>query len=80
MNQQTKHLNAFGPFRFDPEEQLLLRDGRPVPLAPKVVETLSLLVHNAGHLVDKDELMKELWPDAFVEVTSIRTSSYCVKP
>jgi len=67
MNGRTKHLYVFGPFRFDPEERLLLHDGRPVPVAPKMVETLSLLVRNAGHLVDKDELIRQVWPDAFVE-------------
>jgi eukaryotic-like serine/threonine-protein kinase len=67
MNAQTKHFYVFGPFRFDPEERVLLRDGSPVPLGPKVIETLLLLVLNAGHLVDKDDLMKRVWPDAFVE-------------
>ena len=47
MNGETRHFYAFGPFRLDPEERLLLRDGRPVPLAPKVTETLFLLVQNA---------------------------------
>ena len=60
MNGETRHFYAFGPFRLDPEERLLLRDGRPVPLAPKVTETLFLLVQNAGHLVDKDELVKRV--------------------
>ena len=67
MIRQAKHFYAFGPFRFDPEEQLLLRDGQPVPLAPKVTGTLSVLIENAGHIVDKDDLMKRLWPDAVVE-------------
>ena len=67
MIRQAKHFYAFGPFRFDPEEQLLLRDGQPVPLAPKVTGALSVLLENAGHLVDKDDLMKRLWPDAVVE-------------
>jgi serine/threonine protein kinase len=67
MNMETKHLYAFGPFRLDPEERVLLRDGSPVPLGPKVIETLLLLVQNAGHLVDKDDLMKRVWPDAYVE-------------
>ncbi len=67
MNGETKHLYVFGPFRFDPEERLLMREGKPVPLSPKLTATLFLLVQNAGHLVDKDELMKRVWPDAFVE-------------
>ena len=67
MSQQTKHFYAFGPFRLDSEKRVLVRDGDPVPLPPKVADTLLLLVENAGRLVDKDELMKRVWPDAFVE-------------
>jgi eukaryotic-like serine/threonine-protein kinase len=79
MNAQTKHFYVFGPFRFDPEERLLLRDGRPVPLAPKAVETLLLLVQNAGHLVDKDDLMKRVWPDAFVEEGSLNKNIFVLR-
>lgn len=44
-----------------------MRDGQPVALAPKAVDILLMLVQHAGHLVDKDELMKQVWTDAFVE-------------
>ncbi len=64
MHGQIKHFYAFGPFRFDTEERVLLRGSEPVALAPKVVETLLVLLQNAGHLVDKDELMKRVWPNA----------------
>jgi eukaryotic-like serine/threonine-protein kinase len=67
MSEQTKHFYAFGPFRLDSEKRVLVRDGVPVPLAPKLAETLLLLVESAGRLVDKDKLMKRVWPDAFVE-------------
>jgi DNA-binding winged helix-turn-helix (wHTH) protein len=67
MGRQIKHLYAFGPFRFDPEERVLLHEGRLVPLSPKLMETLFFLVQNAGHLVDKDELIRRVWADAFVE-------------
>ncbi|MCU1256894.1 MAG: transcriptional regulator, CadC [Candidatus Angelobacter sp.] len=58
---------VFGEWRLDPAEHLLLRNGDPVPLTPKVFDTLLLLVENAGRLVTKDEFMKRVWPDAFVE-------------
>jgi DNA-binding winged helix-turn-helix (wHTH) protein/Tol biopolymer transport system component len=64
---KTKRFYAFGPFQLDPTECLLTLDGRPVPLAPKAFEALVILVENAGHLIDKDDLMKRLWPDSFVE-------------
>ncbi|MFZ0796761.1 MAG: protein kinase [Terriglobales bacterium] len=67
MNEKTRHLYGFGPFRLDPKECLLILDGKPVPLPPKAFETLLFLVENAGHLVDKDELIRRLWPDTFVE-------------
>jgi serine/threonine protein kinase len=67
MSEKTRHLYEFGPFRLDPKECLLNLDGTPVPLPPKAFEALLFLVENAGHLVDKDELMRRLWPDTFVE-------------
>jgi Tol biopolymer transport system component/DNA-binding winged helix-turn-helix (wHTH) protein len=67
MINEARHFYAFGPFRLDTRGPVLLRDGQPVSLAPKTVETLLLLVQNAGHLVRKDELMQRVWPDTFVE-------------
>jgi DNA-binding winged helix-turn-helix (wHTH) protein/tRNA A-37 threonylcarbamoyl transferase component Bud32 len=79
MNGQPKHLYTFGPFRFDSEERLLVREGIPVPLAPKVVETLILLIRNAGHVVDKDDLMKRVWPDAFVEEGNLNKNIFILR-
>lgn len=67
MSSQKKHLYEFGEFRLDTAERLLLREGKPVVLSPKLFDTLVMLVQNSGHLLDRDRLMKELWPDAFVE-------------
>ena len=67
MSQKAKHFYRFGPFQLDPSECVLTLDGKSVPLAPKAFEALVILVENAGHLVDKDDLMKRLWPDSFVE-------------
>ena len=53
----------FGPFRLDTEAQLLLRGEAVVPLTPKSIEILLLLVKNAGRVVEKEELMKTVWPD-----------------
>src|ERR1700733_13457260 len=57
----------FGDWRLDPAEHLLSRSGSPVPIGPKVFDTLLVLVENAGRLVTKDEFMKRVWPDSFVE-------------
>src|SRR5436309_8796392 len=68
---EGKHFFEFGPFRLDPAERQLLRNNQPVPLAPKAFDTLLLLVENSGHLLTKDELMKRLWPETFVEEVNL---------
>jgi len=68
MNRQTtKHFFEFGRFRLDPTERVLSTDGRPVPLTLKAFETLLALVENSGHVLEKDELLKRVWPSTFVE-------------
>jgi DNA-binding winged helix-turn-helix (wHTH) protein/Tol biopolymer transport system component len=57
----------FGPFRVQPLERRLLRDHAQVPLTPKAFELLLVLIEAAGHLLEKDQLMKRVWADAFVE-------------
>lgn len=64
-------LYELGPFRIDPVERLLLRDGKAVPLTAKAFDTLLVLVHGGGHLVEKSELMKEVWGDCFVEESNL---------
>ena len=61
----------FGRFCLDLDEHRLTRDGRPVPLTPKVFDLLRVLVENAGHLIEKDRLLKEVWSDAFVEEANL---------
>src|SRR5207244_1665163 len=48
-----------------------LRNGSPLPLAPKVFDTLLILVDNGGRIVEKEELMHRLWPDTFVEESNL---------
>jgi Tol biopolymer transport system component/DNA-binding winged helix-turn-helix (wHTH) protein len=67
MVNQLKQLYEFGSFRLDPDERLLLRDGKPVQLTPKVFDLLLLLVENKGRLLEKEDLMRSLWQDSFVE-------------
>ena len=57
----------FGPFVLFPYDRLLLRDGKPVQLAPRVFDTLTALIENSGHLIAKSKLISILWPDTFVE-------------
>ena len=64
---KAKHLYGFGPYCLDAGERVLLRDGQPVTLPPKDVETLLVLVENAGHIVEKEELLGKVWPGVFIE-------------
>jgi DNA-binding winged helix-turn-helix (wHTH) protein/TolB-like protein/Flp pilus assembly protein TadD len=57
----------FGGYLLDPTEGRLLRNGRPVALTPKAFQTLVVLVENSGHMVGKDELVREVWPETFVD-------------
>jgi len=61
----------FGPFRINVTERLLQRGDELVPLSPKVFDTLLILVENHGHVVEKRELMELLWPDTYVEESSL---------
>src|SRR2546421_4133177 len=71
MSQPARHLYEFGPFRLDATDPLLLRDDQHIPLTPKAFETLLALVEHGGHLIDKDELMKKVWPNTFVEEVNL---------
>ena len=62
-----QHQFAFGPFVLDRVAHDLLRDGQSVPLTPKAFDILLVLVQNHGRLLDKEELIRAVWPDTFVE-------------
>lgn len=64
---RARQVYRFGPYRVDVGDRLLFRDSQIVALPPKVFDTLLLLVANGGHVVAKDEMAKQLWPDTFVE-------------
>jgi DNA-binding winged helix-turn-helix (wHTH) protein/Tol biopolymer transport system component len=67
MGAPDKTIYEFGEWCLNVTEHLLLRRGQPVPLTPKAFDILIVLVENAGRLVSKDEFLKRVWPDAFVE-------------
>src|SRR5215469_13099544 len=67
MAADPKHFYDFGPFRIDVSERTLSRDGQIVAITPKAFDLLLVLVRNGGETVDKETLMKEVWPDSFVE-------------
>ena len=67
MSYQAQPSYEFGPFSVDVGRRLLLRDGRSVPLAPKVLETLLALIEHRERVVSKDELLRQVWGDTVVE-------------
>jgi TolB-like protein/DNA-binding winged helix-turn-helix (wHTH) protein len=67
MASDTQAAYEFGQFILDPTEKRLFSNRKVVPLAPKVFDTLVLLVENQGRLIRKEELLKALWPDSVVE-------------
>jgi TolB-like protein/DNA-binding winged helix-turn-helix (wHTH) protein/Flp pilus assembly protein TadD len=72
MSSQTEqYLYEFGPFRVDTLKRLLLRDGQPVPLTAKAFDTLLTFVRHSGQDLDKDELMRAIWPDTIVEENNL---------
>jgi TolB-like protein/Flp pilus assembly protein TadD len=77
--QRHQHLYEFGPFRLDTRERVLLRDGRPLQLKPKVYETLLALISQSGHVVDKEDLMRQVWPDVVVEENNLTGNIYALR-
>ena len=71
MSVTLKHFYKFDPFVLDVEERVLLRNGRPVAVTPKVFDMLLLLVQNHGCVVSKQKILDTLWPDVFVEESNI---------
>jgi TolB-like protein/DNA-binding winged helix-turn-helix (wHTH) protein/Tfp pilus assembly protein PilF len=65
------HNYEFGPFRVDARKRLLVRDGAEVRLPAKAFEILLVLLDERGRLVEKDELMRRVWPDAVVEENNL---------
>jgi DNA-binding winged helix-turn-helix (wHTH) protein/TolB-like protein len=70
-NKQVNRFYEFDSFRIDTRERLLLQDDKPIPLLPKAFDTLLVLVQNSREVLDKDYLLKEVWPDSVVEENNL---------
>ena len=71
MSINGNRLYLFGDFSFDPEERVLLRGGKALPLTPKTLELLAVLIGNHGRIVEKEVLMSEIWAGSFVEDSNL---------
>jgi TolB-like protein/DNA-binding winged helix-turn-helix (wHTH) protein/Tfp pilus assembly protein PilF len=79
MRNAVKHLYEFGSFRLDPAERLLRRGPERIDLPPRVFDTLVALVESRGRLLEKDELMDQVWPDATVEENNLTQAIYLLR-
>jgi TolB-like protein len=75
MTDKRRFTYEFANFRLMPGEKQLVCNDKVVKLQPKVFDTLQMLVENRGRLVDKDDFLKKLWPDTYVEEATL---AHCV--
>lgn len=73
MSQETNRFE-FGDYVLDTGEKILLRDGKAIPVPPKVLDLLLVLVENHGSIVAKEDLMDRLWADTYVEESNLTFS------
>ncbi|HKQ99406.1 MAG TPA: winged helix-turn-helix domain-containing protein, partial [Pyrinomonadaceae bacterium] len=71
MSEISGRIYEFGDFQLDTAESVLRRAGEIVPLTPKAVQALTLLVESGGHVLSRTSLIEALWPDAFVEEANL---------
>src|ERR687896_2472239 len=71
MSSLINHFYRFGEFSLDADQKVLLHKGKPLLLAPKVLDILLTLVQHSGRIVEKEELMTRVWPDTFVEESNL---------
>lgn len=69
----------FGPYQLNVNTRLLRRSGETISLTPKAAEILVLLITRAGQLVEKDQLLKEIWPDTFVEEANLSQNIFYLR-
>lgn len=75
----AEQLYEFGPFRVDAQKETLLRGGEIVPLTSKTFQILLVLVRHNKEVVTKDDLMKEVWPDTFVEEANLSRNIFMLR-
>jgi TolB-like protein/Tfp pilus assembly protein PilF len=79
MSTPVKHYYEFGAFRLDLEERLLWRKEQHVPLAPKLFDTLLVLIERRDRIVAKEEMMRVLWPDSYVEEANLTQNIFMLR-
>jgi eukaryotic-like serine/threonine-protein kinase len=76
---KPRQLYEFGPFRLDPDKELLLREDETVLIAPKAFQVLLVLIRSNKQVVTKDDLMRTVWPDTFVEEANLSRNIFLLR-
>jgi len=79
MDKPSRYFYEFDEFRLDPSERLLLCGDEPVHLQARAFDTLLMLVQNSRHLVQKEDLLKTVWTDSFVEENNLTQNIYALR-
>ena len=74
----TPTTRRFGPFSIDIRERIL-EEGQPVALTPKAFDLLAALLEQPGQLVSKDDLLRRVWPDTFVEESNLAYNVFALR-
>ena len=76
---ETTRFYDFGPFRIDINRRILLRHGERVPLTVKAFDTLLALIERRGRVVEKDDLMEQLWPNTAVQESNLSQQIFTLR-
>lgn len=76
---KARQLYEFGPFRLDPQKELLLREDETIAVAPKAFQILLVLIQHNKQVVTKDDLLKTVWPDTFVEEANLSRNIFLLR-
>ena len=79
MTNKARQFYEFGPYRMDPDRRLLLRENKTVPVQPKAFDILLVLVENRERVVLKDDLLKAVWPETFVEESNLAQNIFVLR-
>lgn len=79
MKDDSNCIYEFGPFSVLLDERRLLFDGKQIPLTPKAFDTLLMLVRHSGQVLEKKEIMDQIWPDTFVEEATLAQNIFTLR-
>src|ERR1051326_5033603 len=79
MKNNSDYIYEFGPFSLVLGERQLLVGGKQVPLTPKAIDILIVLVQNSGRVLEKKDIMDQVWPDSFVEEATLAQNIFTIR-